>query len=246
MSSVFLEAIRSFLDIFKSFVLYQQMVFRLVWRGGLPADFASVMAIKGQIRRDEARCLYELAQEASEKGVIVEIGSYCGLSTMALAKGSSRNQGIPIFAIDPHEYVDPDGSVRRGRWDYVPRDNIAFFKNVLFSGMAEIVRPINLPSWTAAAGWDRPISLLWVDGNHGYEAVRKDFADWSKFVIQGGYIVFHDSIDPADGPCQVVQEVLQEGSFEFLRRVEKVTVLCKRRSSRGTEMPKEAFIERTD
>jgi hypothetical protein len=245
MGSVFLEAIQSFWDIFKSFVLYQQMVFRLVWRGGLSAEFAPVMAIKGQIRRDEAHCLYELAQEASGEGVIVEIGSYCGLSTIALAKGSSRNRGVPVFAIDPHEYVDPGGSVGRGGWDYVPGDNIAFFKNVLFSGMAKNVRPINLLSWAAAAAWDRPISLLWIDGNHGYEAARRDFVDWSKFVIQGGYIAFHDSIDPADGPFQVVQEALQEGSFEFLRRAEKVTVLCKRRLSSGTEMPKRRSIERT-
>ena len=225
-----LQAIQSFWDIFRSFVFYQQMVFRLFWRGGLSPEFASVMAIKGQIRRNEAICLYELAQEASVGGVIVEIGSYCGLSTIALAKGSSRNRGIPVFAIDPHEIVDPGESVERGGWHYVRQDNVAFFKNALFSGMAENVRPIQLLSWEAVKGWNKPISLLWIDGNHEYEAVKRDFVEWSKFVIEGGYLAFHDSIDPGAGPCRVVQEALQEGTFKILKRVEKVSVLRKGRN----------------
>ncbi len=199
----------------------------------MSADFASVMAIKGQIRRDEAKCLYELAQVASAEGVIVEIGSYLGLSSIALAKGSSRSRRIPVFAIDPHEYVDPGGPVGRGEWSYVSRDNDAFIKNLVLGGVGDIVRPINLLSWAVAPGWDKPISLLWIDGNHGYEAVRRDFIDWAKFVVEGGFIAFHDSIDPSDGPWQVVQEALREGSFELLKQVEKVTVLCKCRSVTG-------------
>ncbi len=95
--------IQSFWDIIRSFILYRQMVFRLVWRAGLPPDFAAVMAVEGQIQREEARCLYNLARHASAKGVIVEIGSYRGLSTVALAKGSLKGSGIPVYAIDPHQ-----------------------------------------------------------------------------------------------------------------------------------------------
>lgn len=154
---------QSFWEVFKSFLLYHQMVLRLIWRGGLPPDFARVMAVGGQTRRSESRCLFELAQESSRKGVIVEIGPYRGLSTIALARGSCRGPQIPVYAIDPHEFTPA--------LSYGPQDNVAFFRNVLFSGVANIVRPVNLPSAEAVSGWKKPISLLWIDGNHEYEAV---------------------------------------------------------------------------
>jgi hypothetical protein len=94
----------SFRDIFKSLLLYHQRVFRLNWRAGLSSDFARVMAVEGQMRRSEARCLYELARGTSRDEVIVEIGSYRGLSTIALAKESLRGQREPVYAIEPHEY----------------------------------------------------------------------------------------------------------------------------------------------
>jgi hypothetical protein len=211
--------IKCFWENLEFFFRYQQMVLRLIWRAGLSADFAKVMAIKGQIRRSEARCLYELAQEASGKGVIVEIGSYRGLSTAALARGSLQGPRIPIYSIDPHE-AGP-------RSNYGPQDNVPFFRNLLISGVAEMVRPISLLSSEAVRGWNKPVSLLWIDGNHQYEVVKRDFIEWSGFLIQGGYLAFHDSLDPGGGPYQVVQEALQEGTFELVKRAEKVSVLKK-------------------
>jgi hypothetical protein len=186
------------------------------------------MAAEGQIRRAEARCLYEFAQKAPREGVIVEIGSYRGLSTIALAKGSLKNHAIPVYAIDPHDYVDPGNCVSRAGWHYDSRDNFAFFKYVLFAGVAEVVRPINLLSNEVVAGWDKPISLLWIDGSHDYEEVKKDFKSWSPFVVQRGHVALHDSIDPGDGPSRVVQEALDGGDFDLVKRAEKVCVLRRR------------------
>ena len=221
------QALESFVNLFRSFIVYEQMVFRLIWRGGLTSDFASVMAVEGQMRRKEVRCLYELAQTAAREGVIVEIGSYRGLSTVALAKGSLRGHKIPVYAIDPHEYVDPGICTGRSGWCYDPQDNVAFLKNILFAGVAEKVRLINLLSFEAVAGWDKPISLLYIDGNHEYEAAERDFSEWSRFVLNGGHVVFHDSIDPYGGPYSAVQGALQK-DFILLKQVEIVSVLQKR------------------
>ena len=214
---------RSFWDIFKSLLLYHQTVLRLIWRAGLSPDFARVMAVEGQMRGREAQCLYELAQGASREGVIVEIGSYRGLSTIALARGSLRGARIPVYTIDPHEAThNPHlGEV------YGPRDNIAFFKNILFSGVTSIVGPINMLSVEAVNGWEKPISLLWIDGNHAYESVREDFLSWSKFVVLGGWVAFHDAADPEGGPYRVIQEALEGEAFRLYRKAEKVSVLCK-------------------
>jgi cephalosporin hydroxylase len=185
------------------------------------------MAVEGLMRRSEVYCLYALAKEASGDGVIVEIGAYRGLSTIALAKGTSQGNRVPVYSIDPHEQIDPNGR-EPGGLCFTSRDSVAFFKNILFAGVAEIVRPIHLMSWETAEGWNKPISLLWIDGNHGYEAVRRDFRKWEPFILRGGYLVLHDSIDPGGGPYRVVEEILVEDKFELIERVEKVTVLRKR------------------
>jgi len=199
-----ISILKSFWAIFPSLFLYQLRVLLLVWRAGLSWDFASVMAINGLMRRAEVKCLYERAQEASGQGVIVEIGSYRGLSTVALARGSMKGPRIPVFAVDPHG-----------------------FQNVLFSGAAPMIHPIALPSQQAVAGWKHPISLLWIDGCHDYDSVREDFLLWSPFVLSGGWVAIHDSADPKGGPYRVVHEALGEGNYDLIQKVEKVSVLRK-------------------
>jgi hypothetical protein len=216
-----------FWESLKSMILYYQMALRLIWRGKVPADMALAMASEGQTRGAEARCLYELAREASPEGVIVEIGSYRGRATIALAKGSFRGPRIPVYAVDPHGFFPAGGASPAKAENYGPRDRAAFLRNVLFSGAAPMIHPIALPSKQAAAGWKQPISLLWIDGCHDYESVREDFLSWAPFVLPGGWVAFHDSSDPAGGPYRVIQEALAGGRFRLLRKAEKVSVLCK-------------------
>jgi predicted O-methyltransferase YrrM len=213
----------TFLDIFESWVRYQFRKTHLIWRGGVSPDIASMMAVKGQMRREEADCLYQLAQQASPNGVIVEIGSYLGRSTIALAKGSLRGPKISVYAIDPHESTDLSG------WSYNSEDHYIFLKNILLAGIAKNVKVINLFSWQAASSWGKPISLLFIDGNHQYDDVRKDFDTWSRFIIPGGYAALHDSVDPSGGPYRVIQQALGGGNFGRLKEIEKVTVLQKQK-----------------
>jgi predicted O-methyltransferase YrrM len=50
----------------------------------------------------------------------------------------------------------------------------------------------------------RPIDLLFIDGDHRYEGVRRDFEMYSPLVGAGGLIAFHDILPHAGAPiCQV-------------------------------------------
>ena len=40
----------------------------------------------------------------------------------------------------------------------------------------------------------RPLDLLFIDGDHEYEAVKSDFANYGPLVCPGGLIVFHDIV----------------------------------------------------
>src|SRR5204862_2126445 len=59
-----------------------------------------VAGIGGWLTPKEGRLLYELARGCTGRGVIVEIGSWKGKSTIWLASGSRRGPGVFVYAID--------------------------------------------------------------------------------------------------------------------------------------------------
>ncbi|MBD3303775.1 class I SAM-dependent methyltransferase [Candidatus Woesearchaeota archaeon] len=51
---------------------------------------------------------------------------------------------------------------------------------------------------------DKPIDVLFIDGDHSYEGVKKDFELYEPVVAKGGIIIFHDICKHATAPeCQV-------------------------------------------
>lgn len=47
-----------------------------------------------------------------------------------------------------------------------------------------------------AKEWDKPIKVLFIDGNH--TRAREDYEAWKKHVVKGGYILFHDYLPEID------------------------------------------------
>ncbi|MDX1530869.1 MAG: class I SAM-dependent methyltransferase [Rhodothermales bacterium] len=188
-------------------------------RAGVIAHLARVIAAEGMTNPDECLLLMELAA-AVEDGAIVEIGSYRGRSTVALAIGSQCGNGRPVYAVEPHEeFVGEFGA------HFGPADRTAFFKNVLRCHASETVRLINLPAETVARSWDLPIGLLWIDGDHRYEAVKKDYEMWTPHLRPGTLVCFDDSATGKGGPHRLVSELTQSGAYRTVEVVGKVTVL---------------------
>ena len=170
--------------------------------------------IEGMIGDLEAALLTRLASEV-EEGCIVEVGSYRGMSTIAIAKGAAAH--VPVYAIEPHEcFKGVLGGV------FGPEDRRAFFENMLRAGVVEQVRLVNLSSEVVAPGWRLPVGLLWIDGDHRYEAVRRDFECWVPHLR--GKVAFHDTIQPMLGPAQLVSELLLDG-FELVEHIQGTKVL---------------------
>jgi len=147
-----------------------------------------IQATEGLISEAEAKCLYELAKNCG--GIIVEIGSWKGKSTISLALGSKAGGGGKVFAIDPHQgtYDDFTGI-------YTPENTEPIFrKNIKRAGVDDIIIPLVMKSEEAARGWTVPISLLFIDGAHDYENVKLDFTLWEPHLIPGGIICFHDAL----------------------------------------------------
>ena len=54
---------------------------------------------------------------------------------------------------------------------------------------------------------DESIDLLFLDGDHSYEAVLQDFEDWAPKIKPGGLLAMHDVVHPVhEGPRRVVDE----------------------------------------
>lgn len=185
------------------------------------------MSLLGPLRLAEADLLTTLAREA-RGGCIVEIGSMRGKSTVALALGSKQGQGLPVFAIDPHEaYITDTGDQYIG-----PPDRAAFMSSISSMGFADIVRLVNLSSEVVCAGWHEPVCLLWIDGDHAAESVRRDLRCWESFLIPGAPVAFHDSLDTKFGVHIVIKEALASGRYRFDRVEDRTTVLRVVRRSR--------------
>jgi predicted O-methyltransferase YrrM len=170
-----------------------------------------VMSIEGMLSETEAALLFRLASEAT--GPIVEIGSYRGRSTVALALGSRAGANVPVYAIDPHEdFTEPDGFV------FGRADAVAFTQALIEAAVVDIVRVVELPA--SAVTLNRPISLLWIDGNHDQALDDARRFIWN--ISGGGRIAFHDShLDPV----RVAIAFSDSAGFQQVETVGGITVM---------------------
>jgi predicted O-methyltransferase YrrM len=181
------------------------------------ADFGShvkplIADIPGWLTDEEGEALYELARSCHGDGVIVEIGSWKGKSTVCLGLGSRAGSSVPVYAVDPHA-------------DYRFGD---FKTNVERAGIADLVRPVASLSQAAADGFDEPIELLFVDGSHEYDLVLEDFEKWVPKVVDGGWIAFHDTTW-TKGPRKVVgQGIYRSRRFKDVKFVVGSTTVARK------------------
>ena len=171
------------------------------------------MDIEGQIIREELRKLMELVIKTESGLVIVEIGSFRGRSATALGLAVKLGNKNSVYAVDP--YVEFEG-VFGGKFG--PQDRSELYRNLFRAGVGDAVGVISLPSTAAAKSWsERNIGLLWIDGDHRYEAVRADLDAWHPFVVQGGTIAFHDT--HTEGVQRAIEESVKAGMLRFVGKL---------------------------
>lgn len=198
----------------------------------LPIDPESV---RGFLHPDEGRRLYQLALAAAAAGPCLEVGSYCGKSTVYLG-AACRERDQLLYAVDHHRgseehqpgegYHDPElldhGS---GRMDSFR----AFRETLARAGLEQTVVPIVAPSELAARHWLTPLALVFIDGGHSREAALTDYRCWAPRVRPGGVLAIHDLFpDPAEGgqaPYEIYRLALSSGLFAELPGTRTLGVL---------------------
>jgi len=198
-------------------------------------DKELINSIKGFLDVDEGKHLFEIAHRASKIGPCLEIGSYCGKSTVYLGKACQQNNSI-LFSIDHHqgseeqqpgeEYFDPDLFDQKTK----QIDTFSKFRKTLkIAEIEDTVIPIVCKSEVAARLWNTPLSLVFIDGGHSYEAAFTDFNCWVRHIIPDGYLLIHDIFkDPTQGgqaPFQVYELAKASGLFMELPMLKTLGVL---------------------
>lgn len=140
--------------------------------------FFSLLRIKkGTTSYVENVFLFRCARDGYGKGLIVEIGSYTGRSTICLALGSKAKRREKVCAIDPLE----DLKIRELFIKNIQRTRVEDYITINYKKSEEAVRDFN-----------SPIRLLFIDGSHKYEDAKKDILFWKHYLIEGGIIAMHD------------------------------------------------------
>ncbi len=198
-------------------------------------DFSLVNTIKGFMDEDEAMRLFELAKQASKTGPVLEIGSYCGRSASIMGLACKKNNGI-LYSLDHHngseeqqpgeEYFDPElFDDRTGQVNTFP-----FFRETLKkTDLEDTIIPIVSKSIIVGKMWQTPLSMVFIDGGHSFEAAYNDFLTWSPHLLKNGFLAIHDIfLDPAKGgqaPRQVYEKAMATGEYTILEMTKTLGVL---------------------
>jgi predicted O-methyltransferase YrrM len=187
---------------------------------------AAFEAATGFMPVDEGLALYSVAVEAAARtGLpLLEVGTYCGRSTILLAD-AARRAGTVALTVDHHrgseeqqpgwEYHDPDlVDTEVGLMDTLP----LFRRTLHAAGLEDHVIALVGRSPQVAAVWGAPLGLVFIDGGHTDEHATADYEGWAPHLAPEGVLVVHDVFpDPADGgqaPYRVYLRALAEGFTE--------------------------------
>ena len=191
--------------------------------------------IKGFLHKDEGEALYAAAKTVGDLGPCLEIGSYCGKSTLYLAL-ACRETNNRVFAVDHHrgseehqlgeEYHDAE------LYDQATQRMNSFpaFQNTIDTfNFTQDVIPVVAKSENLVKHWSTPLGMVFVDGGHSLESAMHDCLQWSTKIMTGGILAIHDIYENesmgGQAPKQAMQALIQKSNFQVIEQVRSLCLL---------------------
>ena len=162
-----------------------------------------------QMDLDEAAYLFILVRSLPSCRIL-EIGRYRGGSTLLFAVAIDDNSKLTSI----------DNLAKMGC------DDSALIRVLEKFGFARKVELIAKNSTDVKATPD-VYDIVFLDGDHTYEGVMKDYEHWKYAVKAGGHLLFHDAVygrrfsSVIDGPARCVNKV-QERDFKQFKKVKEI------------------------
>jgi predicted O-methyltransferase YrrM len=185
-------------------------------RGFMPDDEGEALLLAA-LRAGDA------ALAASSPPTFVEIGAWCGKSSLYLGAAAEAT-GAVLFSVDHHRGSEEN---QRG-WEYHEADlvdpdlgqidTLAHWRRAVTDASLEgTVVGVVGDSPTVAARWQHPLAFCFIDGGHGEAPAWADYRGWAPRVALGGWLAIHDVFpDPADGgrpPYELFCAAVDSGEF---------------------------------
>jgi len=189
----------------------------------IPTDFSNkvsdiqrlVSDVEGFLSPQEIDMLALLVACPTADGAVLEIGSHKGRSTVVMAKAgemlSDGTQAGELHACDP---LTSPAATDPTLYTKDVRD--VFDKNLSNAGVTDKVTFHQMLSSELAPTWNKPLRLLWIDGDHTYAGAKLDFDLFSPHLVPGAIVALHDVLHDFAGPIRVVMEdILLSPCFDY-------------------------------
>jgi len=181
----------------------------LLWLFNSPRETRDII----RLDLHEAGLLYKYASrqwkimpKTREGNIILEIGRYWAGSLMLLAT-ATHDSKVKIISVDAVEGCH-DQDVDDWLNNYEEKERID-----IRTGNSHTMKNV-------------PLSMLFVDGDHSYEGVKKDFIHHWNYLT--GPCLAHDYTDPTcEGVTRFIDEWIEEGYAEIIEQVSTMVALKK-------------------
>lgn len=196
----------------------------------------------GMLDRGNVYCFDYAIRNLPSTAPIIEIGSFCGLSTNMITYFKEKHRvKNALVTCDEWNFEGAENggmlgdsrSISHSDYRIFVRDsylrNVRMFSRYDLPFTIEVVSDVFFNAWaleekrTDVFGREfqlgGPISFCYIDGNHSYAFAKRDFDNCDKFLENGGFVLFDDSGDGTGWDvCKVVKEVLETGRYELVSK----------------------------
>jgi len=200
-------------------------------------------AVPGMTGGGNVECIRYAIKNLPTSSPIIEIGSFCGLSTILIShfktKFGKTNQ---IYTCDKWEFEGQESGASLGGNQNITHDEYKKFVKDSYIRNIETFYGADLPATIEVFSdeffdlWNKKeeavdvlgrnvklggrISFAFIDGNHTYEFAKRDFINADNLLEKGGFILLDDSSDYSHwaGVNKLAKEVLKESRYELVAR----------------------------
>ena len=199
-------------------------------------------AVPGMLRESNIDAMDHAIAGMPPGKPMMEIGSFCGLSTVVLSHLLARHsRSVPLFTCDKWEFEGQELGTPLADSRVVTHDRYQSYVKETFRRTMEAFNPDRLPHtiecvsddffryWSehrtmvdvfgrsVALGGE--ISFCYIDGNHSYDFSKRDFENTDRVLVSGGFILFDDSGDDSTWEVnRLVREIASGSAYELISR----------------------------
>jgi Methyltransferase domain len=195
----------------------------------------------GMLDRGNLYCFDFAIRNLPSDAPILEIGSFCGLSTNLITHYKEMHGvGSRLITCDKWEFEGSDDDliakspgIKHSEYRAFVKDT--FMRNARMFSRNDLPYTVEKLSDEFFEAWSQgetvqdvfgrdlklggPLSFCYIDGNHSYEFAKRDFQNCDAVLEKGGFILFDDSADESQWEVRrVITEIKARRDYEVVKR----------------------------